>query len=250
MTGSQPVWRIDVARRLAHAKGHFDLAVSFESGARCVALIGPSGAGKSQTLRLIAGLARPDRGRIEIAQRLYADTARRIHVAPQDRHLGFVFQDYALFPHLTVRQNIAFGMRRGLRNPPRGSVEVAVEQWIDTFDLRRVAWHLPTELSGGQRQRVALARALVTRPRALLLDEPFASLDRGLRERLRDELDELRRELDIPVLLITHDEGDVARLADDVVHLDHGRVCTAQLPEVIVDDLAEAERQVRQDMYA
>lgn len=250
MNAARGIWNVDVARRLVYAKGHFELAVSFRSASRCVALVGPSGAGKSQTLRIIAGLARPDRGRVEIAGRVHVDTSLGIDTPAQARALGFVFQDYALFPHLSVRQNVAFGLRHGMRNPPRGVAHAAVDRWIDAFGLRGVAWHLPSELSGGQRQRVALARALVTHPRALLLDEPFASLDRNLRERLRDELDRLRSELDIPLLLITHDEDDVARLADDVVHLDHGRVVRAASGEVVVDDCSQAERQIGEDVHA
>ncbi|MGH8801835.1 MAG: sulfate/molybdate ABC transporter ATP-binding protein [Casimicrobiaceae bacterium] len=250
MSASQSVWNVDVTRRLAHAKGHFDLSVSFRSDARCVALIGPSGAGKTQTLRIIAGLARPDRGRVEIANRVYVDTTLGIDVAPQARSLGFLFQDYALFPHLTVRQNVAFGLHRGLRNPSHGIVDTTVDHWIDAFGLRAVVWNLPGELSGGQRQRVALARALVTHPRALLLDEPFASLDRGLRDRLRDELDRLQRDLDLPLLLITHDHDDVARLADDVVHLEHGCVVRAASGEVVVNDRSQSQREVREDVHA
>jgi molybdate transport system ATP-binding protein len=138
-----------------------------------------------------------------------------------------VFQDYALFPHLTVRQNIASGLRRGWLNPARSFTDAAVERWIAAFHLEPIAGHYPHQLSGGQRQRTALARALVINPTALLLDEPFAALDKALRQRLRQELKELQEQLRIPLLLITHDDEDLRLLANDVVHLQGGRVVAA-----------------------
>lgn len=218
------IWDIDVSKRFEHAKTRFDLKVHFESPAQRLVLFGPSGAGKSQTLKMIAGLARPDHGRMSLAGEVVFDHSTGIDLAPQDRRLGYVFQDYALFPHLTVRQNIAFGLRLGWRNAPRDIVHEAVERWLSAFGLEPVGRHFPEQLSGGQRQRTALARALVTQPRALLLDEPFAALDKKLRYRLRNELRELQQHLDIPVLLITHDEDDVSCFAEEVVHLENGRV--------------------------
>jgi len=138
-----------------------------------------------------------------------------------------VFQDYALFPHLTVRQNIAFGLRRGWLNPARSFTDPAVGRWIGSFHLDAVAGHYPHQLSGGQRQRTALARALVNGPHALLLDEPFAALDKALAKRLRAELKELQEQLRVPLLLITHDDDDLRDLAHDVVHLHGGRVVAA-----------------------
>jgi molybdate transport system ATP-binding protein len=139
-----------------------------------------------------------------------------------------VFQDYALFPHLTVRQNIAFGRRRGWLNPARSFNEASVERWIATFHLEAVSGHYPHQISGGQRQRTALARSLVNDPSALLLDEPFAALDKDLRQRLRGELKELQEQLRIPMLMITHDDDDVRVMADEVVHLRGGSVADAQ----------------------
>jgi molybdate transport system ATP-binding protein len=136
-----------------------------------------------------------------------------------------VFQDYALFPHLTVLQNIGFALRTGWRNPVRHSAPAPeAERWIEAFHLQAVAHHYPHQISGGQRQRVALARALVHEPAALLLDEPFAALDKALRQRLRGELHELQAELRIPTLLITHDDDDLRALADDVVQMNAGHV--------------------------
>ncbi len=149
----------------------------------------------------------------------------------RERRLGYLFQEYALFPHLTVRQNIAFGLDAGWRNPKRAAESAAVARWIDDFELRSLADRFPDQLSGGQRQRTALARALVAGPRALLLDEPFAALDTPLRARLRAELQELQERIALPMLLITHDDSDVAAFADEVVHLAAGRVLSSAAGE-------------------
>ncbi|MEO8081243.1 MAG: ATP-binding cassette domain-containing protein [Caldimonas sp.] len=216
-------WDVTVQKSLGRAAQRFDLDVSFRSDAPCLVLFGPSGAGKSLTLKAIAGLLRPDAGRIRIGGRTLFDSGARIDVAAGERRFGYVFQEYALFPHLTVRQNVAFGLRAGWRNPGRDVADDAVEHWLSMLELGPLAARFPDELSGGQRQRVALARALVGSPRALLLDEPFAALDAPLRRRLRDELVELRARCGLPMLLITHDEADVAAFADDVVAIDAGR---------------------------
>jgi molybdate transport system ATP-binding protein len=218
------IWDVSL-RKQWHGDGTgFALDLQLTSPARNVVLFGPSGAGKTQALRMIAGITRPDAGRVVVEGRLLGDTATGVWLSPQARRLAFVFQDYALFPHLTVRQNIAFARRAGWRNPARDVDDAAVARWITDFGLQDVAGHHPYQLSGGQRQRTALARALVNEPAALLLDEPFAALDRALRDRLRDELKDLRDGLALPMLLITHDDDDVRVLADDVVHLEAGRV--------------------------
>jgi molybdate transport system ATP-binding protein len=212
---------------LVHDHTRFVLDVAFASDAPRLVLYGPSGAGKTQTLKMIAGIARPDSGRVAVAGRTLYDSAAGLCLSPQERRLAYVFQDYALFPHLTVRQNIASGLRRGWLNPTRSFSDAAVERWIAAFHLESIAGHYPHQLSGGQRQRTALARALVINPTALLLDEPFAALDKALRQRLRQELKELQEQLRIPLLLITHDDEDLRLLANDVVHLQGGRVVAA-----------------------
>ena len=220
------IWDVELHRELVHGDARFVVDASFASDAERLVLYGPSGAGKTQTLKMIAGIARPDRGRVVVAGRTLFDSAAHVCLSPQERRLGYVFQDYALFPHLTVRQNVAFGLRRGWRNPARSFAAPAVERWIDAFHLGPVAEHYPHQLSGGQRQRTALARALVNDPTALLLDEPVAALDNALAARLRAELRELQESLRIPLLLITHDDDDLRLLAHDVVHLQGGRVVT------------------------
>jgi len=221
------IWDVELHRMLVHDRTRFDLAIRFASDAERLVLYGPSGAGKTQTLKMIAGIARPDSGRVAVAGRRLYDSASRASLSAQERRLGYVFQDYALFPHLTVRQNIAFGLRRGWLNPARSFTDPAVGRWIGAFHLDAVAGHYPHQLSGGQRQRTALARALVNGPHALLLDEPFAALDKALAKRLRAELKELQEQLRVPLLLITHDDDDLRDLAHDVVHLHGGRVVAA-----------------------
>lgn len=223
-----PVWDVALRKQLRQADAHFEIDIGFRSAARRVVLLGPSGAGKTQTLRMIAGIVAPDAGRVAVAGRVLYDSAQRLRLSAQQRHLAYMYQDYALFPHLTVRQNIAFALRRGPLNPPRGVASDAVDRWIDTFGLGVVADHHPHQISGGQRQRTALARALVSEPAALLLDEPFAALDKGLRDRLRDELKSVQTQLRLPMLVITHDDDDVRALAEDVVCLDAGRVVAAR----------------------
>jgi molybdate transport system ATP-binding protein len=138
--------------------------------------------------------------------------------------VAYLFQEYALFPHLTVRQNVAFGLQHGWRNPSKHIEHPAVQRWLDAFELEPLARRYPHELSGGQRQRTALARALVSQPRAILLDEPFAALDAQLRGKLREELLALQRSLGTPMVLITHDPADVDAFADEVIHMAAGRV--------------------------
>jgi len=205
----------------------FQLRVKFRSEAKRTVIYGASGAGKSLTLQAIAGLLKPDSGRIAFGAEPLFDSTTRIDVAARHRHFGYVFQDYALFPHLTVRQNVAFGMSDGLRNPSTDPVDDAVWRWLETFEIQDVARQYPSELSGGQRQRTALARALVNSPRALLLDEPLSALDPDLRERMRAELDALLNRIDIPVVMISHDPQDVVWFGESTICLRDGGVVDA-----------------------
>lgn len=215
---------IQIARRMVSGDRHFQLDAAFTSSSKRIALFGPSGAGKSLTLRAVAGLLRPDAGRIEINGRVLFDSQAGICLPAQARRVAYLFQDYALFPHLTVAQNIAFGLRRGWRNPPRREVGPEAKRWVDAFELGAIVGSYPGEISGGQKQRVALARALMLQPDILLLDEPFSALDAHLRGRMRQELSALQRQLDVPMLLITHDPADVDALADEVFEVRDGKV--------------------------
>ena len=217
------IWDVDLRRQFINGKRRFTLDMRFCSDAKRLVLFGPSGAGKSQTLKMIAGLDTPDQGHVRLDGTTLFDSHAGANMAPQRRGLGYVFQDYALFPHLTVRQNIAFALHAGLFNPGRREHHEAVSRWVDAFHLEPVAHHYPDQLSGGQRQRTALARALVASPCALLLDEPFAALDRALRKHLRDELLALQARLDIPMILITHDEEDVECYAEQVIYIRDGQ---------------------------
>jgi len=218
------IWDLSVRKRLDQGKRSFHLDVRFSSDAKRLVLFGPSGAGKSQTLQMLAGLSSPDDGYIRLQDRILFDSKQRIAMPPQQREVAYLFQDYALFPHLTVVQNIGFSLRSGLMNPRRNMNDKRIARWLAAFQLEPVAHYYPGQLSGGQRQRAALARALVAEPRALLLDEPFAALDRPLRARLRRELAELQAELDIPMMLITHDEEDIDCFADAVIRISDGRI--------------------------
>ena len=221
---SDPVWDIALQRTLCQGRARFELDLAFRSPATRIALHGPSGAGKTQALRMIAGIIAPERGHVRVAGRTLMDSTARLDLPPRERRLACVFQDYALFAHLTVRQNVAFARRRGWLNPPRQAEDETAERWLRALQLHPVADQYPHQLSGGQRQRAALARALAAEPRALLLDEPFAALDRELHQRLRGELAELQAALGLPMLVITHDEDDLRALADEVIHLQAGRV--------------------------
>ncbi|MGM3276923.1 sulfate/molybdate ABC transporter ATP-binding protein [Ralstonia sp. 24A2] len=216
-----------VQKTLTSAARVFSLDIAVRSASRRVVLYGPSGAGKSLTMRAIAGLMTPDRGRIVLNGRTLFNHADGVNLSTQERRVGYLFQDYALFNYLTVAQNIGFGLKRGWFNPPRrlhGQHDARVQQWIETFELETVAANYPTQISGGQRQRVALARALIAEPSMLLLDEPFAALDPALRTRMRSELSALQRRLDVPMLMITHDPADVEIFGDHVFELRDGRV--------------------------
>jgi ABC-type Fe3+/spermidine/putrescine transport system ATPase subunit len=183
-------------------------------------LFGPSGSGKSLTLAAIAGLLRPDAGRIALDGEPLFDRARGIDLPPERRRVGYVPQGYALFPHLTVAENVTYGLG-GL---PRAEVGRRLDEVLALLGLRGLADRRPGQVSGGQQQRVALARALVVRPRLLLLDEPFAALDAEIRRLLRAELAELQRRLGIAVVFVTHDLGEAHALGEQVALYDRGEV--------------------------
>ena len=204
------------------------LSFTVESG-RILALLGPSGCGKTTTLRLIAGFETPDQGRIAIAGQTVADADRGIHVEPEARGVGVVFQDYALFPHLTIAQNVGFGLERKSRSERRARVA----QVLDLVGLTDFAERYPHELSGGQQQRVAVARALAPAPTLILLDEPFSNLDADLRAQMRDEVEKILRATGTTAIFVTHDQEEAFTIADQVGVLDQGRLEQVGAPEVI-----------------
>jgi len=183
-------------------------------------LFGPSGCGKTTILRCLAGLERPEEGLIQFGEETWFEAQRGVCLTPQQRGIGFVFQDYALFPHLTVEGNVGYGLHR----LSRGERRKQVGEMLNRFDLIQVARQHPRQLSGGQQQRVALARALARRPRLLLLDEPLSALDNALREALRGELRHWLAGCEIPVLLVTHDRMEVLTLGDELVVMSGGRI--------------------------
>ena len=199
----------------------FVLDVAFETSASGIAaLFGPSGAGKSLTLRHLAGLERADRGRIHLGERQLLDVETGLFIRPQERRIGLVFQEYALFPHLDVRANIAFGLHAWERDARRQRVtELLGLMGLEGYERRS-----PRSLSGGERQRVALARALAPEPELLLLDEPFAALDFRVRGELRRALGEIQRLTSVPMILVTHALDDVKALADTLVLMDRGSI--------------------------
>ena len=199
----------------------FQLHVSLQSDAARLAIVGASGSGKSLTLQIIAGLMRADSGYVRFKQQTWADD--RLHIAARHRQVGLMFQDYALFPHLTVVQNIAFGLQQGSFNPSRHAT-APVQYWLDKMQLNSVAHHYPQQLSGGQRQRTALARALIVEPKLLLLDEPFSALDPHLRHQMRQEVKTLLDEHHIPLILITHDPADAEVLAQETWRMVDGQL--------------------------
>jgi molybdate transport system ATP-binding protein len=218
------VWRPAVdSRRLAVSIGQaapipLDVEFSCEAG-DVLAIFGPSGSGKTTILRSIAGLHRPARGVVRVGTETWTDTAAGVFAPPHQRAVGFVFQEYALFPHLTAAGNVM----TALGHRPRAERRRLADRLLEQVHLSQHADRRPAELSGGERQRVAVARALAREPAVLLLDEPFAAVDRGVRRRLQDEIDALRRTIDVPLILVTHDFEDVVRLATHLLVLEQGR---------------------------
>jgi molybdate transport system ATP-binding protein len=213
---------------LKRVKG-FTLDVEWDIGDELAILFGGSGSGKSMTLQMVAGLLEPDTGFIRSNGNIFFDKTSGINISPQERSLGYVFQDRILFPHMTVRGNIAYG----LKNLSGSDKEERVKEVIRLFHLQGLEDMFPAEISGGQKQRVALARALIGRPKALLLDEPFSALDNPLRLEMRRLLQEIRAEFQIPVLLVTHDVIEAYTMGDQVIVYSCGKVVDKGTPPEI-----------------
>jgi molybdate transport system ATP-binding protein len=220
---------------LSHAFPGFTLEAAFEAPEGLTVLFGRSGSGKTTVVNAVAGLLKPDRGRITVAGRPLCDTAQGLWLPPHRRRLGYVFQEGRLFPHLTVRQNLAYGARFAPRGAP-GPDPVAV---IDLLGIGRLLARRPGALSGGEKARVAIGRALLSRPEVLLMDEPLAALDQARREEILPYLERLRDETRVPILYVSHSVAEVARLATTLVLLREGRVLrTGPATEVLADPAA------------
>ncbi len=220
---------MSLSARLELTRDVFTLDIALDVAAgETMGLLGPNGSGKSTTLRCLAGLEAPRAGRIDISGVTVEDTARGIDLPPERRSVGFVFQDYLLFPHMTVLDNVAFGLRA--RGEARQAADTRARQWLDRLEIGDLAPRKPGQLSGGQAQRVALARALVIEPDLLLLDEPLAALDAGTRASVRSLLRRHLADFRGAVVLVTHDPMDAMVLADRVVVLEDGRAVQEGTP--------------------
>lgn len=211
---------------IAHRVGSFDLNAKFETGSGIAVVVGPSGSGKSLTLRLVAGIERPDHGRILLDRDTLVDRSNGTFVPPQDRRVGMVFQDSLLLPHRTVLDNVALAVRHRSKQDRRADAR----RWLEEVEAEEWADRHPHQLSGGQAQRVALARALAGEPRILLLDEPFNALDPPVRHRLRLLVMDLVRRRQVPTLFVTHDATEAFLLADEIHVIEHGEVTQSGPP--------------------
>ena len=213
-----------------------DVELSLEEG-QLVTLYGKSGAGKTTLLLVLAGLLRPEKGHIKVGNEIWTDTEKNIQLAAQKRNVGFVFQEYALFPNMTIRENLLFALNKG-------QSEKIVDHLVDIIDLGQLQDRKPTTLSGGQKQRVALARALVKKPKLLLLDEPLSALDHEMRAKLQSYIMEVHKEFGLTTILISHDVSEIIRLSDYLVEIDQGKVIRQGLPtDIFTNDRVNAKFQ-------
>lgn len=221
---------LSVKKQLTGAEGSFFLDLNIEIARKeLITLYGASGAGKTTVLRLLSGLTRPDSGRIQVNGETWFDSNQKIDLPPQKRAVGFVFQDYALFPNMTVRKNLEFALSSQ-------KDKNIIDRLLEITDLEKLAERKPGTLSGGQQQRVALARALVRRPKILLLDEPLSALDPDMRHKLQDEILSIHREFNITTILVSHHLSEIFRLANRVLVLEKGAVIkSGSLTDVFMD---------------
>ena len=215
----------------------FSLDVELRAGSGVTVLFGPSGAGKTMVLDSIAGFLRPDEGRILLDDAILFDGAAEVHLSPQARNCGYVFQNYALFPHMSLRQNLAFAAERR----PRLERHRRVNEMLERFRLTEAAGRKPHEVSGGQRQRCSIARALIGGPRLLLLDEPGQGLDAPLRTEFYETLRQVRADFETPVLLVTHDLDECFELGEEMIVLREGRIVQSGSPHQILDHPANLD---------
>ena len=216
--------RISIRKKLHLAVGNGQLNIDTELPDRSfTALYGPSGAGKTTLLRIIAGLLQPEQGIIEVNGKTWLNTSKKINLPPQKRNIGFVFQDYALFPNMTVLENLLYAQ-------PSNGIQTKVDELLNKMGLQNLAHQKPALLSGGQKQRVALARALMREPEILLLDEPLSALDDTTRQHLQTELQNLHQQYRLITLLVSHHVPEIYKLAQRVIHIDAGQVIQSGSP--------------------
>jgi len=209
---------IKVHKKLKGAAGDMDLKFDCQWSEGCLtAIYGPSGVGKSSLLRMLAGLMKPDSGRIKIGEKVWFDSEKKIDLKPQERNVGLVFQDASLFPNMTVEQNLHFALKRDQ------SSEI-VDSMLDVAGLQALRQSKPSQLSGGQSQRVAVARALIRKPSLLLLDEPLSALDLKIRETLQDFIVDFHKKFDLSTILVSHQFSEVLRMSDHIVTMEDGQV--------------------------
>lgn len=197
----------------------FLLEIQFKVANNTFVLFGPSGSGKTTILRCIAGLTRPDKGYIQLERKVLYDSERKIFLPPRNRGIGYVFQEYVLFPHLTVQRNISYGVKNTNEKTPD-----TLNKLLNLLKIHNLTQRYPSELSGGEKQRVALARALMAEPKILLLDEPLAALDNEIRGEIQEELLKLKKYLQIPIILVTHDMEEARKLGDQIMFINQGHL--------------------------
>ncbi len=229
---------LSVQTTLRGKHGAFSLDIHLQSSANRLVLFGPSGSGKTLSLQMIAGLVHPKTGHIVMDDTIFFDSAQGINLPTRKRRVGYVFQDYALFPHMTVWQNLAFALRQQEKRLPllgnafraivpsrlNDEQQDSIRYILELLEISHLAERRPAQISGGQKQRVALARALLISPRLLLLDEPFAALDPLLRIRMRKEIDSILQDCGVPLVMITHDPEDVDAFAEDLAVYANGQI--------------------------
>jgi len=222
--------KLKLHKRLHSTGGEMDLSMNFNiREGQFITLFGESGAGKTSVLRMIAGLMQPDEGLISVHDQIWYDSEKKINLSPQKRNIGVVFQDYALFPNMTVRENLQFALQKGQNHK-------VINELIEIVELGSLESRSPLTLSGGQKQRVAIARAIVQRPKILLLDEPLSALDAKIRIKLQDYLLDLHRSFGLTTILISHDVSEIFKLSDHVIKMKQGSILKQGSPtEVFIN---------------
>src|SRR5689334_14420430 len=219
-----------IYKTLQTSQGTIKLDILFETAqGKLATLFGASGAGKTTILRILAGLTSPEKGEIIFDDEVWLDTKKNINIPPQKRKVGFVFQEYALFPNMTVKDNLFYALGKG-------QSKTIVEELMHVMDLEQLQYRKPDTLSGGQKQRVALARALVRKPKLLLLDEPLSALDTEMRLKLQDHILKLHKEFDLTTILVSHDFSEIYKMSDSIMMLEHGKIRSSGIPAEVLPD--------------